>query len=308
MISFFKKYKKTTDDTFAWKGKSRGGAWGHRFFIFLINKLSVRFAYFFLSFVVFYFILFAPLATKSIWKYFHEIHNYGFLKSIRMLFANYFRFGQVLIDKIAVRSGQAQKYKFEFENYQAFLDVLNNSKGVILIGAHVGNWEIGTGFFGEYAQKINIVMLDAEYQKIKELFEKNLNPIAHKIIPIHENDFSHIYQIKEALEKGEYVCFQGDRFIKDQSAMPLQFMGKLAKFPYGIFQLANRMEAPVVFYFSMREKGMKYKFKFIFTNNHNKRKSEQNALELMNFYILTLENILKEYPEQWFNYYDFWNV
>ena len=308
MISFLKKYKKKTNETLAWEGKSRGGAWGHRFFIFLIDKLGVRFAYFFLSFVVIYFIPFAPSATESGWKYYRKIQGFGFFKSIYLLYLNYYRFGQVLIDRIAVRSGQAQKYRYEFENYPAFLETLNSTKGVVLIGAHVGNWEIGSGFFGEYAQKINIVMLDAEYQKIKKLLEKNLNPVAHKIIPVQENDFTHIYRIKEALDKGEYVCFQGDRFIKGQSAKTMQFLGQPAKFSYSLFQLTERFNVPVVFYFSMREKGMKYKFKFIIKKTDNDGKPGLNAEGLMDAYIHTLENILKEYPEQWFNYYDFWNV
>jgi predicted LPLAT superfamily acyltransferase len=308
MISFFKKYRKKNNDTLAWEGKSRGGAWGHRFFIFLINHLGIRFAYFFLSFVILHFIPFAPIATKSVWKYYREIQGFGFFKTIQMLYLNYYRFGQVLIDRIAVRSGQAQKYHYEFENYPAFLEMLNGSKGVILIGAHVGNWEIGSGFFGEYAPKINIVMLDAEYRKIKKLLEKNLNPVTHKIIPIQENDFKHIYQIKDALDRGEYVCFQGDRFIKDQSTTTVQFLGKPAKFSYSLFQLAVRFDVPVVFYFSMREKGMKYKFKFIIAKKEKDGKSGTNAGELMDSYIHALENMLKEYPEQWFNYYDFWNV
>ena len=307
MISFFKKYRKKTDDSLAWEGKSRGGKWGHRFFIFLINQFDVRFAYFFLSFIVLYFILFAPLATQSIWKYFRKIHGFCFCKSIRMLYLNYYRFGQVLIDKIAIRSGQVQKYKYEFDNYLAVLETLKCSKSVIFIGAHVGNWEIGSSFFGKYAEKINVVMLDAEYRKIKKLLEKNLNPATYKIIPVKENDFSHIYLIKEALDKGEYICFQGDRFINDKAVKPVHFMGKPANFSYSLFQLAHRMNVPVIFYFSMREKGMKYKFKFIIAKTGTSDKSGQNAGELMNSYLRTLENILKEYPEQWFNYYNFWN-
>ena len=308
MISSLKKYRKKINETHTWEGKSRGGAWGHRFFIFLINKLSIRFAYFFLSFVVIYFIPFAPSSTKSIWKYYRKIQGFRFFKSLNMLYRNFYRFGQVLIDRIAVRSGQAQKYSYEFENYPAFLETLNSSKGVILIGAHVGNWEIGSGFFGEYVKKINIVMLDAEYQKIKKLLEKNLNPVTYKIIPIQENDFTHIYRIKEALDNGEYVCFQGDRFIKDQSAKTVQFLGQPAKFSYSLFQLTERFNVPVVFYFSMCEKGMKYKFKFIIAKTDNDGKSGLQADELMDSYIHILEKILKEYPEQWFNYYDFWNV
>ena len=308
MISFLRKHKKKTNKTLAWEGKSRGGAWGYRFFIFLINQLGVRFAYFFLLFVVIYFIPFAPAATGSAWKYFRKMHGFRFFKSLRMLFLNYYRFGQVLIDRITVRSGQAQKYRYEFENYPAFLETLNGSKGIVLIGAHVGNWEIGSEFFGEYAPKINIVMLDAEYRKIKKLLEKSLNPVSHKIIPVQENDFTHIYRIKEALDKKEYVCFQGDRFIKNQSAKTVQFLGKPAKFSYSLFQLTTRLDVPVVFYFSMREKGMKYKFKFILAKTENDDKSPPSVEVLRNSYIQALENILKEYPEQWFNYYDFWDV
>jgi len=308
MISFFKKYRKKTSDSLAWKGKSRGGEWGHHFFIFLINKLSVRFAYFFLSFVVIYFILFAPVATKSTWNYFRIIQGFGVFKSIVMLYLNFYRFGQILIDKIAIRSGQEGRYDYEFENYPAFIETLKNPNGAIIIGAHVGNWETGSSFFGEYAWKINIVMLDAEYKKIKKILEKNANPIKYNIIPIQDKDFSHIYKVKEKLDKGEYVCFQGDRFIKDQTAILKKFMGKPAKFSYGLFHLADRMGVPVVFYFSMRDKGMKYKFKFFIAKTNNEEKSGKNAEKLMDFYLHTLENILKEYPEQWFNYYDFWNV
>ena len=73
-----------------------------------------------------------------------------------------------MIDKVAIGNGMTGKYHFKFENYQALLDVLNGNTGVIMIGAHVGNWEIGAPFFDEYGKKINIVMFDAEHERIKE--------------------------------------------------------------------------------------------------------------------------------------------
>ncbi|MDR3339496.1 MAG: acyltransferase [Candidatus Symbiothrix sp.] len=306
MNLFSKKYKKEKTDKPAWGGKSRGGYFGYRFFICLINRLGIRFAYLFLSLVVVHFIPFAPKATQSNWKYFRTIQGFGFFKSVRMLYLGYYRFGQILIDKIAVRSGHAQKYSYEFENYPAFLDLLDHSHGVILIGAHAGNWEIGGNFFGEYAKKINIVMFDAEYQKIKTVLDKNLNPVSHKVISISETDFTHIYQIKAALEKGEYVCFQGDRFVGDKSTVSVNFMGKPARFPLGPFLLAARFDVPVVFYYSMREKGMKYKFRFTMANVDKNKKNRQFCLDLLNLYVISLEKIVQAYPEQWFNYYDFW--
>jgi len=290
-------------DAMPWSGKSRGGSFGYRFFIYIIRRFGIKFAYFFLVFIVVHFIPFAPLATKSNWKYFRKIQGYSFFKTIIMLYKNYFRFGQILIDKVAVRVGFAGKYRYEFENYDAFLEKLNSNRGVILIGAHVGNWEAGGNFFGDYARKINIVMYDAEYQKIKDILEQHLSPVAHKIIPISESDFSHIFSIKEALDNREYVCFQGDRFMGEKSSKTLDFMGYPARFPTGPFLLASRFEAPVVFYFSMRERGMKYRFIF---NVTELRKGKSGIDDLMRLYVDSLEKILKKYPEQWFNYYDFW--
>ena len=60
-----------------WKGKSRGGSFGHRFFISLIHTLGIRFAYFFLLFVALHFIPFAPLATRSNWHYYRRILHLG---------------------------------------------------------------------------------------------------------------------------------------------------------------------------------------------------------------------------------------
>ena len=291
----------------SWKGKSRGGAFGYRFFIFLIKSLGIRFAYFFLVFIVVHFIPFAPLATRSNWHYFRKVLGYGWFKTVQMLYVNYYRFGQILIDKIAVRSGLSNKYQYVFENYETFLQLLNQPTGVIMIGAHIGNWEIGGAFFGDYAKKINIIMYDAEYEKIKEILNEHLNTNTYKIIPLSENSFEHIYQIKDALDNKEYVCFQGDRYVSEKTTQTMSFLGKKAKFPTGPFQLACKYKVPIVFYFSMREKGMKYRFKFFIADTDKVYQSKQGVEELMQQYVNTLEETIGQYPEQWFNYYKFWD-
>lgn len=290
-----------------WQGKSRGGAFGYRFFIFLITHVGIKFAYFFLLFVVIHFIPFAPLATRWNWYYYRKIMRYGLFKTIGMLYLNYYRFGQVLIDKVAVRLGKQDSFQYEFENYEAFLKLLNGNTGVIMIGAHVGNWEIGGSFFGEYAKKIHIVMLDAEVREIKKVLEQNLGHFQYKIIPIAEQDFEHIYKIKEALDNKEYVCFQGDRKISKKMSCTFDFLGKPATFPEGPFYLACKFNAPVVFYFSMREKGMKYRFKFFIAGATPAGGDTKPEHALMRQYVQTLETVVQQYPEQWFNYYKFWN-
>lgn len=291
-----------------WKGKTRGGASGYLFFIYMIRYLGVKAAYGFLTLIVLYFIPFAPKATKSIWQYARHILKRNRRSSARLLLSNYYRLGQILIDKVAIGNGMMDKYHFKFSRYQEFLEVLDSNRGAIMIGAHVGNWEIGTPFFNDYSKKMNVVMYDAEHQKIKEILKKNSRQQPYKIIPVNEDSLAHIFKITEALDNKEYVCFQGDRYLNADKLLTCTFMGQEAAFPLGPFLLATRMKVPVVFYFAMREAGQTYHFHFIQATevSVSRGKGKRAEQALLEQYVDALENILKDYPEQWFNYYPFW--
>jgi predicted LPLAT superfamily acyltransferase len=280
-----------------WSGKSRGGSFGYKFFIFMIRQFGVRAAYAFLSLVVIYFIPFAFKSTKAIWKYNRRILKYNRIKSVLKLYQHYYLFGQTLIDKLAITNGLASQFKFEFENYDQFLAQLNQGAS-IMIGAHVGCWEIGSEFFGDYASKLNVVMHDNEYQKIKELVQSSKS--GYKIIAINEGSIESLLKIKQAIDKGEYVCFQGDRYIDKSTTHPVLFMGMEALFPIGPSLLASKFDVPVIFYFAMRERGMRYRFIF-----HTVAPG-LSPKEILNLYVSELEKVMKRYPQQWFNFYDVW--
>jgi len=290
----------------AWKGKTRGGSFGYQFFIYLIKYVGLRAAYLFQSLVVAYFIPFAPKATKSSWFYWRKIHGKSRLQALRMLYIHYYRFGQVMIDKAAALAGFSNKFQYDFHNYDAFLNILNGDTGVVMIGAHFGNWEIGSQFFGDYAKKLNLVMYDAEYQRIKDKLKEIMGENAYRIIVVNEDDWSHVFAIKEALDKKEYVCFQGDRFVSQKYLMKSLFLGKEANFPAGPFQIASRFKVPVVFYFSEKESTYKYSFRFFIADPVKRTKELKPEQALLNQYISVLESRIKEHPEQWFNFYPFW--
>ena len=107
-------------------------------------------------------------------------------------------------------------------------------------------WEIGSSFFGSYGDKINIVMFDAEYEKIKEAIRSNQGK-SYKVIPVNNDSFETIFKIKNILDAGEYVCFQGDRYLNDSKKQSACFLGAEANFPSGPFLIASRMRKPVGF-------------------------------------------------------------
>ncbi len=282
-----------------WSGKSRGGSFGYKFFIFLIRKAGLGFAYGFLALVVVYFIPCAPKATAAVWFYNRRILNYGRLKACRYLFVHYYRFGQTMIDKMAIGAGMEDKFRFEFDNYTEFLKILDSGSGVVMIGAHVGSWEAGSQFFGDYAKKMNIVLYDAEYEKIKKIVERYSAESQLKVIAVNKDGLESVIRIKRALDEGEYVCFQGDRYVGEENTLEAEFLGRKARFPLGPFLIGDRMKCKVVFYYAMREKGRQYRFHFVEATQKDKK-------ELLEEYIEVTERIVRHYPQQWFNFYKFW--
>ncbi len=285
-----------------WDGRSRGGRWGYQFFAYALRLLGLRSAYCFLALVVIYFIPFAPRSTRALWRYHRRIRGLGRLASLKELYCHYYVFGQTLIDRMAIRAGMSGKFRFSFDCYERFLEIINGPQGVVVIGAHVGNWEAGGVFFGKYGRKMNIVMLDAEHQRIKELLEEHAEADNnYKVIALGEDGIAAMLRIKAALDRGEYVCFNGDRYMDDKAARPHSFLGKVAPFPTGPFRIAATCDVPVVFYYAVREPGRSYRF--IFEEYTGPRK---DAGQLTQQYLASLERIVRQYPRQWFNFYDFW--
>ena len=287
-----------------WQGKSRGTVLGYKIFIFLIKHLGIRSAYFLLYFVTFYFCFFSGKNTWAIYYYFRQRRGYSVLKSSLSIYRNYYIFGQTIIDKVAISSGLRNRFTYEFDGVERIKELIRKKQGGILISAHVGNFEIADFFFDELEgnSQIHLVTTDAEHEHIKSYLESVTSKSNIKFIIVNEN-LDHIFEINNALNKGELVCFTGDRYFEGQKTMTAEFLGKATKFPAGPFLIGSRLKVPVLFVYVMKETNKHYHL-FARTATVKNRDSQG----LLNNYAQSVEWILKKYPLQWFNYFDFWNA
>jgi len=286
-----------------WDGKSKGGVLGYQIFVFLIKTFGVRVAYFILYFVATYYFLFLKKSNRVMFYYFHKRLGYSNLKARKMVFKNYFAFGQTLIDKTAIASGMREKFTYEFDGIETLQKLLAEKKGGVLISAHIGNFEINEYFFNDidFDLEINVVTSDTEHRAIKEYLESVSRKTNAKFI-IVKDDLSHIFEINTALAKNELVCFTGDRYIEGTKSIKETFLGEEADFPAGPFLIASRLKVPVVFVYVMKEPKLHYHlYARVAEVTH------RNDRELLKTYIKSVESMLKKYPLQWFNYFDFWD-
>jgi predicted LPLAT superfamily acyltransferase len=285
-----------------WDGKSKGTVFGFRIFIFFIKNFGIRAAYALMHLPIPYFYLFYPKDVRGLFCYFRKRLGYSWFKSSVSIYKSYYVFGQTLVDKIAISSGLRKSYTFEFDGEENITEALSENKGGILISAHVGNFELAQYFFKErgFNTSIRIVITDQDHAAIKDYLGQYLNRDEKRFIIIKE-DLSHIFEINAALARNEIIVITGDRYMQISKTMEAELIGKKAKFPKGPFHMGARFNVPILFVYVMREP--KKHYHLYARRVHVERKDAQ---ELLNKYTNHLERVLKKYPLQWFNFYDFW--
>jgi predicted LPLAT superfamily acyltransferase len=293
-----------------WKGKTRGGLTGYKIFIAVLKYLGIPFAYFLLRFVAFYFFLSGPESFRNIYTFYRKRLQYGFLKSVFAVYRNYYLFGQVILDKTATMGGFDAKFTFDFDGEEYLRQMARDGKGGLFISAHIGNFEMAGHMLERLDTMVNIIMLDAEHQKIKN-YLSSFTRKSFNIISLTA-DNAHVYAISHALENHEIVCMHGDRFIRGSKTIASEFFGEKALFPTGPFYLAMKYGVPVSFVFAMKESAKHYHYfatsPTLYHQQGSPIKRDEMLKKIIDDYIQVMEEKVKQYPYQWFNYYDFWAV
>ncbi|AYN69321.1 lipid A biosynthesis acyltransferase [Euzebyella marina] len=285
-----------------WEGQSRGNLLGYKIFIFLLRKLGIGVAYFVLRFVAFYYFLFSFKSSKCIYQYFHKRLGYSPVKSILNIYSSYYTLGRILIDRVAISTGLREKFTYTHDGIKYIDDLLKEGQGGILISGHVGNFEIAHYFLeNRYnINKISMVTTRDEQQSILDYMDSIVVKSQLDFILV-KDDMSHIFEIHSALDKGGLVVFTGDRYLPGTKTLKASLLGKEAEFPLGPYLLASRLNMPVLFVYVMKETRKHYS---LYARKANFK--ARDAQGLLNEYTQSMEWIIKKYPLQWFNFFDFW--
>lgn len=288
-----------------WQGKSQASVTGYQIFGFFIKHLGIRAGYFILLFVSLYYFLFSPKSSAPILEFYRVRLKLPALKAYRLLYANYYRFGQTLIDKFVVMAGQTAEFTFEFDGEQHLREIVARGQGGILLSAHAGNWEAAGQLLHKLNTPVNIVMYDGEDANIKQFLqkagEKKFNIIFVK------NDLSHVFAINDALAANELVCMHADRFLPGNKTIKADFLGADALFPEGPFLIALKFRVPVSYVYAFKETASHYHLYATEVKSFSQR-NQDTVQTIATDYVHSLEAMMRKYPEQWFNYYDFWKT
>lgn len=175
---------------------------------------------------------------------------------------------------------------------------LSGGKGIILLTAHLGNWELGGIFFGKHDIKINVLTARDRVNEINEIKERYRKMHNIKTIVLGDDHFAGLEALN-ALLRNEVVAMLVDREGgTDGVAVP--FFGRPLKFPMGPLLLARAAGSPIMPAFVVREEGgyRAIAEKPIYFNKDADDTPESVALQV----IKVFEQYIRKYPDQWYNF------
>lgn len=292
-----------------WSGRSTGSTLGNRIFMEIIRRVGPWPAYALLLFVSSFYAATKPNLRAII----REFRRHLGLETAPIHYAlHFFSFGMNLIDGLAFLKRGPTRYRFTCIGEDKLSEALSRKKGLILLSAHVGNWEIaGNLLFDHLNTRVNLVMFDNERVAIKRVHEDAMSNRRINIISLSQDSLQVMIQVKQALRDNEIVCFLGDRILDGQPNEQVTFFNDTAKFPRGPFAVAAATEAPIVPVFTLRKGPLHYVHRaeeIVSLEGVSRAERPEKLRRAVERYVGVLEETVRRHPYQWYNFFHFWGT
>ena len=179
-------------------------------------------------------------------------------------------------------------------------------KGVLLLTAHLGNWEVGGLMLAQVRQPIHVVLVPDIFPGV-ERERRRLHERSGVTEIRVDSSFVPTLSVLRALSENAIVAMQGDRDF-DNTGVALPFFGREAFFPRGPLRVAMASGATVLPAFIVRVPDGRYRAIVEAPLPIETSGDRDEALrENLRRYAALLERYVREYPDQWYCFYPFWD-
>lgn len=283
------------------KTKQRGSGWSIKLVFNLYKLFGYKFIYYLMYPVTFFYFIFATNVKESLKIYYKhlgiELTNKRYFEHLRI-------FAITMVDRF-ITNVDPNSYTYIFDNEDIPHNILN--KSTILLQSHFGGWASSSNV-SRTNNKIHIVMQEVLLDSIKKI-ENSLDVKSNiSIIDLNNGGLSVSIEIANALMNNEIVAMMGDRAFNTAGTISTTFLGEEADFNKNPFQIAYKMDIPILIYFVIYIDIKRYKIEYLKIVLDKNKTADEAIAEALKKYVCMYENILQKYPNQWLNFYDFWEI
>lgn len=182
------------------------------------------------------------------------------------------------------------------------------SNGALLMGAHVGSFEIVNAVGRMRAgASVAMAMYEDNARKMRAMIDALRPPVPPRIIALGRVDA--MLQIREQLDAGVFVGMLADRTLGAEPTHPVRILGRVADLPIGPMRAAALLRRPVLFMSGVNLGAGRYRVTIApladFTDvPAGAREAEIRAA--IERYADRLTALCRDTPFNWFNFFPFW--
>lgn len=285
----------------SWVKKPRGLPLAYRFMETFIKVAGRRVAYSAAWFVVPYFVLFAPDATRNIKRFLRRATG---IASSRAL-PTYQAFAVSLIDRVARVSGSQAGLRPLVADRELMKKLVAEHGRVIFLSAHFGHWDVGMRFAIDSGINVAALMNRDQADFAQEYFERT---DGGKVRVLAVDEGRGVVDIVNALNGGLSVAMHGDRIMEGQRPVTVKFLGEQVDIPSGPYQVAYVTRTAILPVFCAKTGPDVVTLETAepiipLRTSRNGRDAEISRMATL--YTEALEKAVRAHPEQWFNFHDF---
>ena len=291
-------------------------AWAHtpeRSNLFLLRimtwislRLGRRVARGVLHLIAAYFLLFSPTSRRASRDYLRRA--LGRAPSWRDQYRHFFTFAATIHDRVYLVNRRFELFDFEVHGEAAMRRLLAPDKGMFLLGAHLGSFEVIRAIGRKEADlRVAMLMHEDNAKKINAMLAA-INPEAVQDI-IGLGHIDSMLKVGEHLDQGGVVGMLADRTPGKDTLYPVQLLGDEANLPGGPFRMAALLRRPVVFMTGLYLGGNRYAIHFeTLADFSDVERGQRDAAvqAAITRYAALLDHYCRAAPYNWFNFFDFW--
>lgn len=229
---------------------------------------------------------------RAVWRMFFHLAIY---------WADLFRFAQLPAER-----SRAQVAGGTLSTLEPLQAARAAGERVILMTAHLGNWELGGVLAGQAGLPVSILYVKDAFGDA-EHFRSLLRSFGNvEEIPIRpEEPFASLPALR-AFASGRVIALQGDRDFNERG-LRVPFFGAEASFPAGPFHLARMTGARIWPVFIAYTPDYRFEIDLgepiAVERTEDRQDDVRRALER---WVGVLEGAVRRWPTQWYTFYDFW--
>jgi len=263
--------------------------------------------------IALYFLLFARRPSRASAQYLRQV--FGRRPTFGERLRHIHGFASTVLDRVYLLQERFDGFDIRIEGTEHLDAVLARGEGALLIGAHLGSFEVMRAF-GSARSGLRIAMV--MYEDNARMINATLKAIAPDT-PLHIIALGHLesmLQLRSWLDDGGVAGLLGDRSLPGAAASRevshrLPFLGADASFSDGPFRLAALLRRQIVFMTGLYLGGNRYSLRFLPLADLSERPASREAqdaavADAQRRYVAILEQLCREHPMNWFNFYDFW--